>query len=156
MGVLRGTINCKSDQDIPKSSTLTLNVLFISDANLHNPGQNGKAKLIGKMEIPNINKFPIQYKIEYADLPHDLNGLYFVRALINVNQNQNLVLFRNFDIYGSGFYGDLLGKTNRLRKYLDVYLTYEPNSQPNSPWSSPNMTASASLGNMIRLNKIEA
>jgi hypothetical protein len=162
MGILRGTINCKCDEPIPDRATLKIQVVYIVDNELK------KVKLVSRAEsLP--RQFPIPFAVDYSDeaVPPpppsptlsvssavaDATSYAFLRATIELDGE---VLFKNYSLADAGYYGDLIGRGNRFRKHLDVYLNYVPVSSPtDSPASSPllNLNASAQFP---PLNKIRA
>lgn len=145
MGLLKGTINCKSDEEIPIGAVLKLQVLYIVDNDLK------KVKLVSKTENPHA--FPIPFAIDYTDeFMFTKSSLYcFLRATI---EKDGEILFKNYGpassisldsstntnstINALSYYGDLIGRNNKLRKHLDVYLNYMP-----SPISKNNSIGSA-------------
>ena len=141
--ILKGTINCKSDVQIPSNSILKIQVLYIVENELK------KAKLVSRLESPTA--FPITYEIDYSedtiDQLESSNGtFYFLRATIERNDE---VLFRNFSAVDAGFYGDLIGRAGRFRKHLDVFLNHLPDGSAINP-------KSAHSTSFNRMNKLKA
>jgi hypothetical protein len=158
MSVLRGTINCKSDERIPPNASLKLQVVFIVDSELK------RVKLVGRLDHIQT-QFPIPFEIDYSDeAPPSptstsslkLNeavssssaatttttttsatagggGFHFLRATIEADGH---VLFRNYSAVDAGYYGDLIGRGGKFRRYLDVFLNHVPNNSSSTGRSS--------------------
>lgn len=150
MGILKGYINCKSDEHIPSNSILKIHILHIVDNELK------KSKLIKNIEIANPTQFPVSFQVDFVGEPliPGNTTFYFLRAHI---ERDGEILFKNFGVLETGFYGDLVGRNDKYRKHLDVYLTFVPSSAisiANAARPTSKMMSN-SLTNIIQMNKIK-
>jgi uncharacterized lipoprotein YbaY len=121
MRSLRGTIYSMSVDNVPKGSVLKL---YVFDATHQlkpsNATSKTTAKMLGRKEIQNISSFPIEYVIDYQDLPYDSKEIWYF-LLVRIENNGQTIY--------SNETGDTIAKNSKIRKNIDVFLKYYPTNE---------------------------
>jgi uncharacterized lipoprotein YbaY len=119
MNVLKGLIFCKSDEHLPKNSSVKICLLECSK-------KDGSSKVIKQVELMSPQAFPIEYSIEFnSDLIDLSNSIYYLQVSIQVN---NMIRFSNLNINkNKNDHGDFIARYAKIRRHLDVYLNHFDN-----------------------------
>lgn len=138
MGYLKGTIQPKCQTDLPAGCVIKLLVFQTPTNRRPSSGGSNSAELIGKAEISNPPKFPIDFDIDFRDAAGTIIGdEYAVYLTVYVEKNGR-ILFSNENaaappsgeqlsnsanrMHLGNEYGDLVGRNGKCRRHLDVFL----------------------------------
>jgi uncharacterized lipoprotein YbaY len=115
MATLRGLIFSKSDEHLPKNSSVKISMLEYSK-------KDGSSKLIKQIELLSPQAFPIKYSIEFEHDELDLaNSICFLQVSIQTN---NKIKFSNLNVKNTNDHGDFVVRNAKIRRHLDVYLNH--------------------------------
>jgi len=115
MAILRGLIFSKSDEHLPKNSSVKISLVEYSK-------RDGSSKIIEQVELLSPQSFPIKYSIEFErELLDVSNNICFLQVSIQTN---NKIKFSNLNIKNTNDHGDLVARNAKIRRHLDVYLNH--------------------------------